>query len=80
MPASAGSRSTTARSTPRRSSRSGRSPPRSVSSATGGSDYHGDTGTYAEAHAGLWVPPEVGQGLAAAGVPGVGVVGSPAQP
>jgi 3',5'-nucleoside bisphosphate phosphatase len=31
--------------------------------ATGGSDYHGDTGTYAEAHAGLWVPPEVGQGL-----------------
>jgi 3',5'-nucleoside bisphosphate phosphatase len=28
--------------------------------ATGGSDYHGDTGTYAEMHAGLWVPPEVG--------------------
>ena len=28
--------------------------------ATGGTDYHGDTGTYAEAHAGLWVPPEVG--------------------
>ena len=27
--------------------------------ATGGSDYHGDTSTYAEAHAGLWVPPEV---------------------
>ena len=27
--------------------------------ATGGSDYHGDTMTYAEAHAGLWVPPEV---------------------
>ena len=27
--------------------------------ATGGSDYHGDTGTYAEAHAELWVPPEV---------------------
>ncbi len=48
--------------------------------ATGGSDYHGDTGTYAEAHAGLWVPPEVAHGLAAAGVPGVGVVGSPAQP
>ena len=24
---------------------------------TGGSDYHGDTSTYAEAHAGLWVPP-----------------------
>ena len=30
---------------------------------TGGSDYHGDTGTYAEAHAGLWVPPEVGPRL-----------------
>lgn len=30
---------------------------------TGGSDYHGDTGTYAEAHARLWVPPEVGEGL-----------------
>jgi len=28
---------------------------------TGGSDYHGDTGTYAEVHAGLWVPPEVGR-------------------
>ena len=40
--------------------------------ATGGSDYHGDTGTYAEAHAELWVPPEV-----AAAVLGVG---SPAQP
>jgi hypothetical protein len=26
---------------------------------TGGSDYHGDTETYAEAHARLWVPPEV---------------------
>jgi predicted metal-dependent phosphoesterase TrpH len=31
--------------------------------ATGGSDYHGDLGTYAEAHASLWVPPEVGQRL-----------------
>jgi predicted metal-dependent phosphoesterase TrpH len=31
--------------------------------ATGGSDYHGDTSTYAEAHAGLWVPPEVGDRL-----------------
>ena len=30
---------------------------------TGGSDYHGDTSTYAEAHAGLWVPPEVGERL-----------------
>ena len=48
--------------------------------ATGGSDYHGDTSTYAEAHAGLWVPPEVAAGLAVAGVRGVGVVGSPAQP
>jgi 3',5'-nucleoside bisphosphate phosphatase len=27
--------------------------------ATGGSDYHGDTATYAEAHAALHVPPEV---------------------
>lgn len=32
--------------------------------ATGGSDYHGDTGTYAEMHAQLWVPPEVGERLA----------------
>jgi predicted metal-dependent phosphoesterase TrpH len=30
---------------------------------TGGSDYHGDTGNYAEVHASLWVPPEVGAGL-----------------
>ncbi len=30
---------------------------------TGGTDYHGDTGTYAEAHAQLWVPPEVGDEL-----------------
>ncbi len=43
--------------------------------ATGGSDYHGDTGTYAEAHAALWVPPEV-----ADGVHGAGVVGSFRQP
>jgi predicted metal-dependent phosphoesterase TrpH len=42
---------------------------------TGGSDYHGDYGSYAETHAELWVPPEV-----AAGIPGSGVVGSPAQP
>ena len=33
---------------------------------TGGSDYHGDTGPYAEAHAQLWVPPEVGERLFAA--------------
>jgi 3',5'-nucleoside bisphosphate phosphatase len=31
--------------------------------ATGGSDFHGDTGTYAESHARLWVPPEVGTAL-----------------
>ncbi len=30
---------------------------------TGGSDYHGDTSTYAEAHAEMWVPPEVGNAL-----------------
>jgi 3',5'-nucleoside bisphosphate phosphatase len=39
---------------------------------TGGSDYHGDTGSYAEAHAGLWVPPEV-----AAGIPGAGAAYPP---
>lgn len=33
--------------------------------ATGGSDYHGDIGSYAEAHAELWVPPEVGDRLLA---------------
>ena len=42
---------------------------------TGGSDYHGDSSTYSETHAGLWVPPEV-----VAGIPGAGVVGSLAQP
>jgi 3',5'-nucleoside bisphosphate phosphatase len=31
--------------------------------ATGGSDYHGDLGPYAEAHSRLWVPPEVGATL-----------------
>jgi 3',5'-nucleoside bisphosphate phosphatase len=31
--------------------------------ATGGTDYHGDLGSYAEAHAALWVPPEVGERL-----------------
>ena len=30
---------------------------------TGGTDYHGDVGTYAEAHAGLHVPPDVGPAL-----------------
>jgi 3',5'-nucleoside bisphosphate phosphatase len=33
--------------------------------ATGGTDYHGDTGTYAASHALLWVPPEVGETLVA---------------
>jgi hypothetical protein len=42
---------------------------------TGGTDYHGDTGTYAQSHAGLWVPPEVADGIHRAGV-----VGSFAQP
>ena len=31
--------------------------------ATGGSDYHGDLGPYAETHAMLWVPPEAGEAL-----------------
>ena len=31
--------------------------------ATGGSDYHGDTSTYAEAHATLHVPDSVGERL-----------------
>ena len=43
---------------------------------TGGSDYHGDTGTYAEMHAGLWVPPEVAAGIPGAGL-GVGSLGQP---
>jgi predicted metal-dependent phosphoesterase TrpH len=34
--------------------------------ATGGSDYHGDRETYAEAHAGLWVPPDVATQVRAA--------------
>jgi predicted metal-dependent phosphoesterase TrpH len=33
---------------------------------TGGSDYHGDFGPYAETHAALWVPPDVGTELRAA--------------
>jgi hypothetical protein len=32
---------------------------------TGGSDYHGDLGPYAESHARLWVPPDVGAALLA---------------
>jgi predicted metal-dependent phosphoesterase TrpH len=47
---------------------------------TGGSDYHGDTSAYAEAHAGLWVPPEVAAGIPGAGKGGSGIVGSAAQP
>jgi len=43
---------------------------------TGGSDYHGDTGTYAEMHATLWVPPEVAAGIPGAGL-GVGSLGQP---
>ena len=31
--------------------------------ATGGTDYHGDLGPYADSHAALWVPPEVGDAL-----------------
>jgi predicted metal-dependent phosphoesterase TrpH len=31
---------------------------------SGGTDYHGDLGSYAEAHASLWVPPEVGAVIA----------------
>jgi hypothetical protein len=31
--------------------------------ATGGTDYHGDLGPYAESHAMLWVPPEAGAAL-----------------
>ena len=34
--------------------------------ATGGSDYHGDHETYAEAHAALWVPPGVATAVATA--------------
>lgn len=36
---------------------------------TGGSDYHGDLGSYAESHASLWVPPDVRERLAAALAP-----------
>ena len=32
---------------------------------TGGSDYHGDLGPYADSHARLWVPPAVGETLRA---------------
>ncbi len=31
--------------------------------ATGGTDYHGDLGPYADSHARVWVPPEVGSAL-----------------
>ena len=33
---------------------------------TGGSDYHGDLGPYAETHSRVWVPPEIGEVLLAA--------------
>jgi 3',5'-nucleoside bisphosphate phosphatase len=48
--------------------------------ATGGTDYHGDTGTYREAHAESWVPPEVAAAITPAGDDRPGVVGSPVQP
>ncbi len=38
--------------------------------ATGGSDYHGDRGPYAESHARLWVPPAAGEALLARIAPG----------
>jgi 3',5'-nucleoside bisphosphate phosphatase len=41
--------------------------------ATGGSDYHGDLGPYAETHGRLWVPPEVGADL----LDRLGIAGSP---
>lgn len=31
--------------------------------ATGGTDYHGDLGPYADSHAQLWIPPDVGRTL-----------------
>jgi len=34
--------------------------------ATGGTDYHGDLGSYADAHAGLWFPDEAGASFRAA--------------
>jgi hypothetical protein len=34
--------------------------------ATGGTDYHGDMGTYAQAHAGLVMPAELVDGVRAA--------------
>jgi predicted metal-dependent phosphoesterase TrpH len=40
---------------------------------TGGSDYHGDLGPYAETHGRLWVPPEVGADL----LDRLGIAGSP---
>jgi len=44
--------------------------------ATGGSDYHGDLGSYGEAHTALWVPPTVADDLRrelpTAGVPSAG--------
>lgn len=48
--------------------------------ATGGTDYHGDTGPYRDAHAELWVPPEVAAAAPFAGGGEPGVVGSPVQP
>ena len=51
----------------RRSTAVGEVAPRARPLATGGTDYHGDLGPYAEAHARLWVPPEVGERAASTG-------------
>ena len=40
---------------------------------TGGTDYHGDTGTYQQSHAALWVPPVVAEHLLARIAPTFGV-------
>ena len=69
--ASAAWRSTTAHSTEGPSRRWRRGGGRLGLIPTGGSDYHGDLGPYAEAtHAQLWVPPEVGDGLVALALAG----------
>ncbi len=48
--------------------------------ATGGTDYHGDLGPYAESHARLWVPPEVGEVLAAARLTAIRSLRPPVRP
>jgi 3',5'-nucleoside bisphosphate phosphatase len=44
---------------------------------TGGTDYHGDTGTYAEAHAASWVPPEIADRIPGTGADRATAVRSP---